>query len=91
MTKNNKLTDDHIDQIVTWVKKRVAVPHRCALVSADDLKKGGYNLSVSTWVEPEDRREEVDIEALNAELTRIVAREAELRGQIDALVAQLEH
>jgi type I restriction enzyme M protein len=32
----------------------------------------------------------VDITALNAEIVRIVARQTELRAQIDAIVADLE-
>jgi|GEM_PF-1783012 len=34
--------------------------------------------------------EGVDIKALNAEIARIVVRQAELRTQIDAIVADLE-
>ena len=32
----------------------------------------------------------MDIQALNAEIARIVARQAELRTEIDAIVADLE-
>ncbi len=38
----------------------------------------------------QDNREAVDITALNAEISRIVARQAELRTAIDAIVADLE-
>ena len=41
-------------------------------------------------MEAEDTREVVDITALNAEIARIVARQQELRVQIDAIVADLE-
>jgi type I restriction enzyme M protein len=44
---------------------------------------------VTSYVEAEDTREEVDIVALNAEIARIVARQAELRTKIDAIVADL--
>lgn len=49
-----------------------------------------HNIAVSSDVEAEDTREEVDITALNAEIARIVARQAELRTAIDAIVADLE-
>jgi type I restriction enzyme M protein len=45
---------------------------------------------VSSYVETEDTTEAVDIEALNAEIARIVARQSELRAKIDAIVADLE-
>jgi type I restriction enzyme M protein len=47
-------------------------------------------LSVSSYVQAEDTREAVDIAALNSEIARIVARQAELRTAIDAIVADLE-
>ena len=64
--------------------------HLTALVTNDDLRDAGYNLSVSSHVEPEDTREQIDIKALNAEIAQIVARQAELRTAIDAIVADLE-
>ena len=54
------------------------------------IAENGYNIAVSSYVEAEDTREAVDITALNAEIARIVARQAELRTQIDAIVADLE-
>jgi len=86
----NKLTDTHIARILAAYGTRQAEPHFAALVSNDDLGANGYNLSVSSYVEPEDTTEAVDITALNAEIARIVARQAELRTQIDAIVADLE-
>ena len=41
-------------------------------------------------MEQEDTTEAVDITALNAEIAGIVARQTELRAQIDAIVADLE-
>lgn len=38
----------------------------------------------------ENERAEIDIQRLNAEIARIVARQTELRTQIDAIVADLE-
>ena len=49
-----------------------------------------YNLSVSTYVEQEDKREKIDIEKLNAEIKKIVAREQVLRNEIDKVIAEIE-
>ncbi|WP_136314244.1 type I restriction-modification system subunit M [Actinomyces procaprae] len=86
----NHLAAEHRDFIVDAVAKREVAAHRSAVVSAEELAENGYNLSVSAYVEAEDTREEVDIAALNAEIARIVARQAELRASIDAIVADLE-
>ena len=45
---------------------------------------------MGTWVEKRDTRVKVDIAELNERIAGIVKREAELRSQIDAIVAELE-
>ena len=64
--------------------------HFAKLVDNSDIAVNGYNIAVSSYVEQQDTSEAVDIRALNAEIVRIVARQAELRTQIDAIVADLE-
>jgi type I restriction enzyme M protein len=59
-------------------------------VPYSEIEEQGYNLSVSTYVEQEDMREKVDITALNAEIERIVAREDELRREIDRMIKEIE-
>ena len=54
------------------------------------LLKDDCNISVSSYVEQKDEREEINIKELNADITRIVGRQAELRTEIDAIVADLE-
>ena len=61
-----------------------------AAASIEDIAANDYNLSMSSYVEPEDTREVIDIVQLNAEIAQIVKRQAELRSQIDAIVADLE-
>ena len=56
----------------------------------EEVTENDYNLSVSSYVEPEDTREVINIEELNANLVKIVARQQELRTQIDQIVADLE-
>ena len=60
------------------------------LVENSAIAENGYNIAVSSYVEQEDTREAVDIKTLNADIARIVARQAELRAAIDAIVADLE-
>jgi type I restriction enzyme M protein len=60
------------------------------LVPHDQLALNDYNLSVSSYVVKEDTREVVDIAELKKEIERIVARQMELRSQIDAIVKDLE-
>lgn len=88
--RNNILTDEHVDRIVSLFERRETVPHVAALVDDSAIAANGFNLSVSTYVEPEDTREPVDIGVLNAEIAQIVRRQQELRAELDGIVAGLE-
>lgn len=86
----NRLTAENQQRILSLVSERQAVDHVAALVSIDDIKDNDWNLSVSSYVEPEDTREQVDIVELNTRIAGIVERQRELRASIDAIVAELE-
>ncbi len=90
VTKNNRLSDDNIARIVGAVADRSEIKHFSHLASYDEVADNGYNLSVSTYVEAEDTREKVDIKKLNAEIEEIVAREATLRAEINAIIKEIE-
>ena len=86
----NKLTEANQQKILdAFTHARTSTTSRRSSPN-DDIAENGYNIAVSSYVEAEDTREAVDITALNAEIARIVARQAELRAQIDAIVADLE-
>lgn len=86
----SKLTKENILHIYSWWKDRKDIDHIASLVSALDIEQEGYNLSVSTYVEPEDTREKVDIKVLNQEIREIVSREQVLREEIDKIIADIE-
>lgn len=90
VTNNNKLTAENIDHIVDIFAKRMDEQYFSRLVSYDEVKDENYNLSVSTYVEQEDKREKIDIVKLNAEIKAIVAREQVLREEIDKIIAEIE-
>jgi type I restriction enzyme M protein len=86
----NKLTETNRQKILDAYITRADVEHFAKLVENADIAANGYNIAVSSYVEQADTREAVDIQALNAEIARIVTRQAELRTRIDAIVADLE-
>ncbi|SEA03627.1 MULTISPECIES: type I restriction-modification system subunit M [Acidovorax] len=89
-TNNNMLLDAHIEQIMQAFDSKVDVDHFAQSIAFEKVAANDYNLSVSSYVEARDDREAVDIKALNAKIASIVVRQAELRTQIDANVADLE-
>lgn len=86
----NKLTDENQRSILDAYATREPIDYIAALVPNESIGENEYNLSVSSYVEKEDTREEIDIKELNAEIARIVARQQELRIAIDEIVADLE-
>ncbi|MCB0053821.1 MAG: type I restriction-modification system subunit M, partial [Caldilinea sp.] len=86
----NKLAAEHQQKILDAYMARQDVEHFACLVENGAIAENGYNIAVSSYVAQEDTREAVDIQALNARIARIVARQAELRTAIDAIVADLE-
>lgn len=90
VTNNNKLTPENIAKIVDTYANRTEEKHFSHLASYEELVENDYNLSVSTYVEAEDTREKIDITKLNAEIKEIVAREATLRAEIDAIIEEIE-
>ena len=86
----NKLTAENQQAVLDAFVGRADVDHFARLIGNAEIAENDYNLSVSSYVEEEDTREAVDIVELNAEIARIVARQAELRTAIDEIVADLE-
>nr|WP_279384595.1 type I restriction-modification system subunit M [Geotalea toluenoxydans] len=86
----NKLTDAQQQKILDAFIARKDIDHFARLVSNGYIAENGYNIAVSSYVEQRDTSEAVDIKALNSEIACIVARQAKLRIQIDAIVADLE-
>ncbi|AST21133.1 MULTISPECIES: type I restriction-modification system subunit M [Corynebacterium] len=86
----NKLTDENQAKILDAFAGREEIEYFSRLVSNDEISENDYNIAVSSYVEAVDTREVIDIRELNAEIEQIVARQAELRTSIDAIVADLE-
>jgi type I restriction enzyme M protein len=86
----NKLTEENRARILQAFIHRADSDHFAKLVSHQAISANDYNIAVSSYVEPEDTREAIDIVKLNAEIAAIVARQNELRTAIDAIVADIE-
>ena len=86
----NRLNEENREHLLSLAFERKDVEHVAKLVSIDDIAANDWNLSVSSYVEPEDTREKVDIAELNNRIAGIAERQQQLRESIDAIVAELE-
>lgn len=89
-TNNNVLTDAHIEHIMDMFDSKADVEHVAKTIDNAKIAENDYNLSVSSYVEAKDNREQVDIAQLNAELAKTVEKINALRADIDAIVKEIE-
>lgn len=89
-TNNNILEPEHTKAILDYFANKENVEYVCKLVENEEIVQNDYNLSVSSYVEQKDTREKIDITVLNEQIKQIVAKQQELRTQIDAIVTDLE-
>jgi len=90
-TNNNVLTPEHIQNIMDMFDRKEDVEYVAKSVDSNSIAKNEYNLSVSSYVEAKDTREVIDITQLNGEIKTTVSRIDQLRKDIDAIVAEIEH
>jgi len=81
--------NNNIKTILDAFEKREEKGHFSALVDKEKIAENDYNISVSSYVEPEDTREVIDIKELNKKIAEIVKKQSELRTAIDKIVADL--
>jgi type I restriction enzyme M protein len=91
VTNNNKLAQANIEKIIAAYSMRQDAEYFAKLVPNGDVAAQNYNLSVSTYVGQEDKREVVNITALNAEIEAIVMHENKLREEIAKIIEEIEH
>lgn len=89
-TNNNVLTDAHIEHIMDMFDSKADVEHVAKTVDNKIIAENDYNLSVSSYIEAKDNREQVDIATLNAEIAKTVEKIDRLRADIDAIVKEIE-
>lgn len=87
---NNILEEEHIEKIIRIFDAKEDVANVSKTVDNKIIAENDYNLSVSSYVEVKETRQETDIKELNERIRRIVARENELRTEIDKIIADLD-
>ena len=85
----NRLAPEHQDKIVDTYASRTEEQYFSRLVSCDDILAANSNLSVSSYVEKEDKREKIDIEALNVEVSALNAEVAQLSVKLNEIIKGL--
>lgn len=85
----NKLTDDNIQTVFSYYADRKDVEYKAKLVNCKDILANDSNLSVSSYVEQEDKREAIDIKTVNATLSELIAEGNSLNAKIDSIIKEI--
>jgi len=90
VTNNNVLTDVHIEKIMEMFDNKEDVEHIAKSIDNNKIAKNDYNLSVSSYVEAKDNREQFDIGELNKEISKTIEKINTLRADIDIIIKEIE-
>lgn len=80
---------ENLDKVVNAFVERTEQQYFTKLVSNADVLENESNLSVSSYVEQEDKREKIDIEEVEESLSNIVDEGMLLRAKINEIVKGL--
>jgi len=86
----NTLSEENRKKILEAYIAREDIDHFARLVKNSEIAVNDYNITVSSYVEQKDSRLVIDIKELNVKITKIVARQSELRKSIDEIVTEIE-
>ena len=96
-TNNNVLTDGedennlgHIQKIMQMFDTKEDVEHVAKSIDNSKIAEKDYILSVSSYVEPKDIREKIDIKELNKKVAITIKRIDQLRADINNIVNEIE-
>ena len=89
-TNNNVLDEEHISEIIEIFDRKEYKESIAKSIDNKIIAENDYNLSVSSYVEVKETRQETNIKELNERIRKIVARENELRSKIDKIIVELE-
>jgi type I restriction enzyme M protein len=86
----NKFAKPNRDRVYDAFVARQDVQYFARLVNHSEIADNDYNLSVESYVEAEDRRAQIDILALNAEIAELLIKQNLLRNEVDRRISELE-
>jgi type I restriction enzyme M protein len=89
-TNNNVLAPKHIDKIMEIFDSKEDVEHVAKSIDNSKIAENNYNLSVSSYVETENKSEVINIAKLNAEISEAVKKIDTLRADIDTIIKEIE-
>jgi len=89
-SNKNKLSDENRKKILDAFIARNDNEYFAKIIDNKDIAENDYNIAVSSYVDPKDSSEVINIKELNTEIGKIVKKQQELRLAIDKIIADIE-
>lgn len=80
----NELFDEDIDRIVNAYEQRAEIEKFSHIATIDEIKENGFNCNIPRYVDTFEEEEQIDIQAVRAELTDITAKKQAAIDKVNA-------
>ena len=87
--KQNEMTDEHIDEVLTLYSDRKTVEKESYLASFEDIEKNDFNLNIPRYVDNFEKEEDVDINALLQDMKKTDDELEQVKGEFASLLKDL--
>lgn len=87
--RQNQLTDEHIQKIVSTYQNRDELERYSKRVSMERIAEEGYNLNISRYVSTAENEKEIDLKAVHADLEAIELKIDEAKERHNAFLKEL--
>ncbi len=85
---NNMLSSENISRIIDVYQNKTDIEHFSKNVSYKEIVSNDYNIAVTSYIEKDDKKEEIDIVKLNESIDSIVKEEEQLRLKIKEIIGK---
>jgi len=88
--RQNRLLPEHIEKIIDTYQFRKEEERYSMRVSLERIEKEGYNLNISRYISTARAEEEIDLHAVNTELSTLAQSIATARARHNRFLQELE-
>jgi type I restriction enzyme M protein len=87
--RQNKLGQDHIDKILDTYQNRKEEARYARRVPMAEIEANGYNLNISRYISTATAEEEIDLQAVNAEMLALEQKITEAKDKHNDFLREL--
>ena len=87
--KQNKMTDEHIEEVLELYHKREEVEKQSYLASFEEIKENDFNLNIPRYVDTFEKEPDVDINAVLTNMKKIDDELEQVQGELAAQMKEL--